>query len=102
VAVAAPPARSATTPKLRLVSPQPLVVRGEGFRPAERVVVTALTLSGPKRVVVLATATGRFGATFRLASQPCGRAFAVRAVGTRGSRAILNFHSSPCVPPPRD
>ena len=80
-AVAVPATPAATTAKLRLVSQQPLVVRGEAFRPAERVVVTALTPTGPKRAVVRATAKGRFGATFRLPNQPCGRAFAVRAVG---------------------
>jgi hypothetical protein len=103
IAIAVAPAtQAASTAKLRLVSKQPLVVRGEGFWPAERVVVTALTLSGPKRVVVLATATGRFGATFRLASQPCGKAFAVGAVGGRGSRATLRLAGTACVPPPID
>jgi hypothetical protein len=102
IGVAAPAAPAASKAKLRLVTEQPLVVRGIEFRPAERVVVTALTLTGPKRVVVLATATGRFGATFRLASQPCGRAFAVRAVGARGSRATLRVPGTACVPPPID
>ena len=96
----APTAGAAAPPKLRLVWTQPLVVRGESFRPGERVVLTALTPIGPKRVVVRATARGRLGATFRLPGQPCGKAFAVRAAGGLGSRAVLAVPSSPCVPPP--
>ena len=91
---------AATAPKLRLVATQPLVVRGESFRPGERVVVTALTPIGPKRVVVRATERGRLGATFRLPGQPCGTAFAIRAAGVLGSRAAVAVPSSPCVPPP--
>ena len=102
VAAVAPATHASTTPKLRLVSRQPFIVRGEGFRPAERVVVTALTLIGPKRVIVRATAKGRFGATFLLPTQPCGKAFAVRAVGGQGSRATLGVPGQPCVPPPID
>jgi|SRR6188472_4585348 hypothetical protein len=96
----APSAGAAVAPKLRLVWTQPLVVRGESFRPGERVVVTALTPTGPKRVVVWATVRGRLGATFRLPSQPCGKAFAIRATGGLGSRAVVAVPSSPCVPPP--
>jgi len=96
----APAATAATVPKLRLVGTQPLVVRGESFKPGERVVVTALTPIGPKRVVVRATVRGRLGATFRLPSQPCGKAFAIRATGVLGSRAVVAVPRSPCVPPP--
>jgi hypothetical protein len=103
IAIAVAPAtQAASTAKLRLVSKQPLVVRGEAFRPGERVVVTAVTLTGPKRVVVRATAGGRLAATFRLANQPCGDAVAVRAVGGRGSRAMVEVPARPCVPPPID
>lgn len=103
VGIAAPAATQAVTaPKLRLVGLQPLAVRGESFRPGERIVVTALTLSGAKRVVVRSTSRGRFGTTFHLPSQPCGKAFAVRAVGALGSRATLRVTASPCVPPPID
>ena len=95
-----PAGTAASAPKLRLVWTQPLVVRGEAFKPGERVVVTALTPVGPKRVVVRATSRGRLGATFRLPSQPCGKAFAIRATGALGSRAVLAVPSAPCVPPP--
>lgn len=102
VAVVAPATQAAIGPKLRLVSQQPLVVRGVGFRPAERVVVTAITPAGPKRVAVRATATGRFNATLRLVDQPCGDAVAIRALGSRGSRAWLDVAARPCIPPPVD
>jgi hypothetical protein len=102
MAVVAPATQASTAPKLRLVSLQPLVVRGESFRPAERVVVTALTPIGPKRVIVRATVKGRLGATFRLPNQPCGKAFAVRAVGGQGSRVTVAVPGQPCVPPPID
>ena len=62
--------------------------------------LTALTLIGPKRLVVRASLAGRFAATFRLPAQSCGSAFGVRAVGTLGSRATLRLPSRPCVPPP--
>ena len=95
-------ATAAAPPALRLVGQQPLVVRGERFEPGERVVVTALTLVGPRRSVVRASPVGRFGVTFRLANQPCGKAFAVRAVGGLGSRATLSVPTRACVPPPID
>jgi len=101
-ALAVPAAQSGTVPRLRLVTVQPLVVRGESFRSGERVVVTAMTPSGAKRVVVRATSRGRFGATFRLPNQPCGKAFAVRAVGARSRPATLSVPAPPCVPPPID
>jgi hypothetical protein len=96
----APTVSAAATPKLRLITVQPLVVRGESFKPRERVVVTALTPIGPKWIVVRATVRGRLGATFRLPDQPCGKAFVVRAAGRLGSRAVVAVPSTPCVPPP--
>lgn len=98
----APTATAATTPKLRLVWTQPLVVRGESFKPKERVVLTALTPTGPKRVVVRATIRGRLVMTFRLPSQPCGKSFTLRAVGGLGSKTTLEVTGGPCVPPPID
>ncbi len=101
-ALTVPAAQSGTAPKLRLVTVQPLVVRGESFRPGERVVVTAMTPSGAKRVVVRATSRGRLGAAFGLPNQPCGKAFAVRAVGAASRPATLAVPAPPCVPPPID
>jgi len=100
LAGAASSAPAATGPALRVDGTQPLVVRGVAFRPSERVSLTALTLLGPKRAIVRATAAGRFAATFRLPAQPCGSAFALRAIGALGSRVTLRLPSRPCVPPP--
>ena len=100
ILVAAPLGGASNGPKLRLIGHQPLVVKGEFFHPGERIVVTALTLTGPRKLVVRATTKGRFGATFALVRQPCGKAFAVRAVGGLGSRAIVTVPGSACVPPP--
>jgi hypothetical protein len=102
ILAAVPVAGAANGPKLRLIGSQPVVVKGESFHPGERVVVTALTLTGPRRVVVRATPAGRFGATIRVLRQPCGKPFAVRAVGGLGSRAVLSVPGTACVPPPID
>ena len=59
-----------------------------------------MTLLGPKRTVVRASQLGRFAATFRLPTQPCGSAFTLRAVGALGSQATLRLSSGPCIPPP--
>lgn len=101
-AVAVPVAEAIITPSLKVVTRTPLVVRGSGFHASERVVVTAMTLTGPRQVNVRATVAGRFVATLRIPSQPCARAFAVRAVGARGSSATVRVPASACIPPPID
>ena len=100
--VAIPTAAAVSVPNLTLVTRTPLVVRGTGFKPSERVTVTAMTLSGPRRVVVRATLAGRLSATIRVVNQPCGRAFAVHAAGGTGSTATLRIAGAPCTPPPVD
>jgi hypothetical protein len=102
ILVAAPLGGASNGPKLRLIGHQPLVVKGEFFHPGERIVVTALTLTGARQVVVRATPKGRFGATFTDGRHPCGKAHDVRAVGRHGSHAILTVPGSACVPPPID
>ena len=87
-------------PRLRLVSSMPLVVAGVGFAPRERVTLTALTSLGPRVVRTRATERGTFRVLVGLFTQPCGKPFAVRARGGRGSSAVLRLESSPCVPPP--
>lgn len=97
-------AATAATPRptLKLVDREPLVVRGEQFRPGERVTVTASTGLGPRTVRTTAY-RGAFRATFRLPNQPCAAAWLVRARGSLGSTATLRLaQSSACIPPPRD
>ena len=98
--VASPTAAAVSAPRLSIVTRVPLVVRGTGFKPSERVTVTAMTLSGPRRVSVRATLAGRFAATIRVVNQPCGRAFAIRATGNTGSTATMRVAGSACIPPP--
>ena len=86
-------APAATGPALRVDGTQPLVVRGVAFRPGERVSLTAMTLLGARQVVVRATRAGRFATTFRLPTQSCGSAFALRAVGALGSHVTLRLPS---------
>jgi hypothetical protein len=86
---------------LRVLDQEPLVVRGQGFRPGERVTVTALTGLGP-RVVRTTAVGGGFKVEIRLTAQPCATAYAVRARGNRGSEALRTLGSRFCVPPPRD
>ena len=100
--VAIPTAAAGSQPRLTLVTRTPLVVRGTGFKPSERVTVTAMTLSGPRRVIVRATLAGQLSATIRIVNQPCGRAFAIRATGNTGSTATMRVAGSACIPPPVD
>ena len=93
---------AATTPKLRLVGTQPLVIRGESFEPGERVLLTALTPSRSPRVRIRASSTGRFKVSFDSVVRPCGSSVAVRALGSLGSRATLRLPGVPCIPPPID
>ena len=88
------------TPTLRLVSANPLVVKGVGFAPGERVTVTALTSLGPRAVRARATQHGTFRVLLGRFPQPCGKPFAVRARGAQGSFAFLRLAAPPCVPPP--
>jgi len=99
---AATASHAAAAPTLHLVGHRPFVVRGESFRAGERIVVTAVTPTGPKKVTVKATTAGRFRATLRLSDQPCGRATVVVAKGRAGSLATLRLGGAPCVPPPID
>jgi hypothetical protein len=92
---------------LRLVDRDPLTVRGYGFKPRERVRVTAsvpesrMLVSGPQPLsrVIRASATGSFRVVF--SDIPFDRCTWVRvaAIGGQGSRAMLKVLPSPmCAP----
>jgi hypothetical protein len=68
---------------IELTSPRPLTAVGRGFKPSERVLVSA----GSSRKSLLASTRGRFVARFADVD-PCN-AVAVTAVGSRGSRASV-------------
>jgi hypothetical protein len=83
-AAAAQPRRAT----LELEALAPLVVKGRGFDQGERVGLTASGPSAQKMLSVVARRNGTFMARFGLRLGPCAP-FTVRAVGLRGSRAIL-------------
>jgi hypothetical protein len=86
---------------LELRSTDPLVVLGRGFAPREPVLVTARA-GDARRIVPLVThRNGTFRARFKkLRLGPCAL-LTVRAIGTRGSRAILQLEAEPGCRRPR-
>lgn len=99
VAVAAAPVASAARPTLRVVDRSPLTVKGERFHSRENVLLT-LT-AGRTRIARHARATpaGSFVVSFGKVSIDVCAGYVVRAVGSRGSSAILR--SPPILCPPR-
>ena len=73
---------------------------GTGFKPRERVVVTALDEGAPiARAKVLASRTGRFRTKLNTTFDPCtGPAF-IRADGIKGSLALLKLSLRECPGP---
>ena len=84
-AVAAPPRRAA----LKLETLAPLVVSGKHFGAREPVILTYLGSDLERRVAgVRSTRRGNFRHAFDIRLGRCA-VFSVRAVGLRGSRAVL-------------
>lgn len=83
-AAAAQPRRAT----LKLASLAPLVVAGAGFGRSERVVLTASAPNAQRTLALVSRRNGSFTARFRLRLGRCAP-LTVRAVGSRGSRAIL-------------
>lgn len=73
---------------LKLAGLAPLVVKGHGFGKGERVVLTASASNAQRRLGIVAHRNGSFIARFDLRLRRC-TPLTVRAVGARGSRAIL-------------
>lgn len=73
---------------LKLVALAPLVVEARGFGKREHVVLTASASASRRLLIVVARRDGSFTARFDLRLGKCA-AITVRAVGARGSRAIL-------------
>jgi hypothetical protein len=83
-AAAAQPRRAT----LKLEAVAPIVVVGRGFDEGERVALTASAKGARKLMQLVASRNGSFTARFGLRLGLCAP-FTVRAVGLRGSRAIL-------------
>jgi hypothetical protein len=84
---------ASTAPQLRIVSTKPAVVVGVGFRPHEK--VRLLITPGPSIRTVRAGERGRFRAAIRLAVPRCG-SFVVQALGSKGSRAMIDRTGLDC------
>ena len=89
LALPAPAAPGLSRASLTLASTAPLVVGGTGFGAREPVLLTYTGSDLTRRVLGVRSArNGTFRARFELRLDRC-MAFTVRAVGTRGSRAVL-------------
>jgi hypothetical protein len=82
---------------LRLASTNPIRVAGSYFQPGERVVVTYYA---KRRAVrrVQASARGTFTAVFEPRLHDRCSGYFVRAIGNRGSRALLKTPLPACAP----
>jgi hypothetical protein len=97
VGAGAAPTAEQRSPALRVADRQPLVVRGTGFRPNERVRVTVSADGDSATRRLRASRRGVFSANFApVALHPCDGLFA-SATGASGSRAKLK--AQPQCPP---
>ena len=90
-------AGASTHASLSLAGRQPIILRGQGFHPLERVQVTLVTRV--KRIrVIRAGSTGKFTLSFPGVNVPhCGGLFA-HARGAGGSDATLKIPLPACQP----
>lgn len=89
-------------PSLRPLQEAPLVVRGVGFQPLERVTVKAFRRDGEPLVRrIVATRAGTFTVRFAIVLDPCAGTGLVRAIGALGSRTrlLVTPLARPCVAP---
>jgi hypothetical protein len=85
--------------RIMIVDQAPLVVRGTGFKPAERVTVTVTHGKALYRKAATATATGVVMARWKVAmATTCASTF-VLAVGSEGSRATFKTVANDCAQP---
>jgi hypothetical protein len=96
LAVAAP----ASTAKLRVVSLSPFTVRGEQFNPRESVLVTLRSGRQWAERHARASSGGSFVVAFRAVIVRRCAGFAVHAVGSLGSVAVLQSPLRGCPPRP--
>ncbi len=85
------PTKSDGRARLAMTSMQPLTVAGRGFKPGEMIRIT-----GDVTKRVRASRAGIFTVRFPVA-QRCG--LSIVAIGSRGSRAGLNFSQLLCAAP---
>jgi hypothetical protein len=102
LALAVPAVAAGPPPALRLLSNQPLTVRGAHFKAHERVRVTAYADAAKRSKLVRSTTIGTFKVSFDvpMAFDPCVESLRVTAVGARGSDAVLKLPQRACPPAP--
>jgi hypothetical protein len=91
--VTAPPKSASLRATLSVTRISPLTVSGRGFKSGERVTVSMNAM----RKKVIATRTGTFN--LRLGGTGRCNGATVAAVGSKGSRAVVNFSQLLCVSP---
>jgi hypothetical protein len=102
LALAVPAVAAGPAPALRLVSNEPLTIRGAHFKAHERVRVTTHVDAAKRSKLVRSTTIGTFKVTFDvpMAFDPCVESLRVTAVGARGSDAVLKLPQRACPPAP--
>jgi len=93
-------------PRVWVASKDPVVVRGTGFRPVERVDLSLTAKGLSKHRILRVSRTGAFTARFvgtELSAKGC-LALVVRAAGAAGSKATFRLFANAidCPPPPPD
>jgi hypothetical protein len=96
VACGSTQASSSRTPRLEIASTAPLIVDGRGFVPGERVKLL-VTAGRPLARVVSAGPRGGFRARWQISTGRC-EAVVVQAIGSRGSRAMVDLTAPDCAP----
>jgi hypothetical protein len=79
---------STTAAHITITSRSPVVVRGTGFRPSERVTVS-VSAKSTYRKIVTASRLGAFRVTFRGMAIGACQFYSAQAKGSRGSTASL-------------
>jgi hypothetical protein len=95
--VAATAAAGSGHPALRVVDAEPLVVRGSGFQPGERILVRATGRTAPLAKRVRVSRTGVFTVRFDALYDYCLGVNLVRAIGTRSGDVRIRPSKRFCV-----
>jgi hypothetical protein len=92
-------AASAAAPTVRIVAIDPVLVRGAGFVPSERVRVTVVAGHAKRGRTTVTTRSGTFAIDLGALSRDnrCGTTIVVSAVGARGDRAAAKLPPRECV-----
>jgi len=96
--LAAPAPGAIARPALRPVSLQPLTVQGLRFRANERVTLLLASEGLASKRLVRAGPLGRFTVRYGLRVDRC-TPYTLQAIGTRGSRAMLQHDIVGCIEP---